>query len=94
MKHYGLDLRVAFKHRIMQQSVEFVCGCCFATYLTATTLFVLIPSHFHSYFFSHFHLASVIPLPSPQVLIEAAILFMTYLFNGGFLCPYERQERG
>lgn len=83
MKHYGLDLKVAFKHRIMQQSVEFVCARCFATYLTAKTLFVLIPSHFHSYFFSRFRLASAIPLPSPQVLIEAVILFMTNLFNGG-----------
>lgn len=54
MKHYWLDLKVAFKHRIMQQSVEFVCGCRFATYLTAKTLFVLIPSHFHSCFFSVF----------------------------------------
>lgn len=53
MKHYGLDLKAAFKHRIMQQSVEFVCGCCFATYLTAKTLFVL---------FLILFLASVIPL--------------------------------
>ena len=54
MKHFGLDLKVAFKHWIMQQSVEFVCGCCFATYLKAKSLFVLIPSHFCSYVYSHF----------------------------------------
>lgn len=94
MKHYGLDLKVAFKHKIMQQSVEFVCGFCCAKYLTAKTLFVLIPSHFQSYFFSHFHLTSLIPLPSPQVLIEAVILFMTNLFNGGLFCLYESQEGG
>ncbi len=94
MKHYGLDLKVAFKHWIMQQSVEIVCGCCSATYLTAKTLFVLIPSHFHSYFFTHFCLASVILLPTPQVLMEAVRIFMTNLFNGGLLCLYESQEGG
>lgn len=51
MKHYRLDLKVAFKHQIMQQYAEFICGCCFATYRAAKTLFVLIPSHFIAFFF-------------------------------------------
>lgn len=57
-------------------------------------LFVLIPSHFHNYFSLSFCLASVIPLLSPQVLIEAVLLFMTNLFNGRFLYPYDSQEGG
>lgn len=50
MKHYRLDLKVAFKHQIMQQYAEFICGCRFATYRAAKTLFVLIPSHFIAFF--------------------------------------------
>lgn len=76
MKHFGLDLKVAFKHQIMQQSVEFVCGCCVVTYLTAKSLFVLIPSHFLSYVYSRFLLSffflcsSVIPLPTEPTSID------------------------